>query len=304
MANIRIKCSCGSRLKAPGSAAGGQIRCWHCGVKLTVPGRPAPAAGLGPDELSFVLDQAKPWIRVTCECGKTIKSPPDWVGKQGTCPRCNRGLTMIADPPGSNAQRPGEANTKIGLTPDDIFADMHAMNNAEGDQKMKSSATLDAIAVPAETVTDPRTLASGQPSKPGFPGPGSGSLPASQAAHASKIVQPAVSTVGKDQFIRVTCVCGKVVKAPLDWAGTMGSCPRCGKKILMPKVDDEVLAEVRKSPAPSPSIQSEQPFDPEASAVMDSILSQEDVVTLTAQGVTGEDWEKKKQDRLREWQKR
>ena len=37
---------------------------------------------------------------------------------------------------------------------------------------------------------------------------------------------------------------------------------------------------------------------------MDSILSQEDVVTLTAQGVTGEDWEKKKQDRLREWQKR
>ena len=38
-------------------------------------------------------------------------------------------------------------------------------------------------------------------------------------------------------WIRVACECGKVIKGPPDWAGKKGHCPRCGRDIIMPRVE-------------------------------------------------------------------
>lgn len=43
-----------------------------------------------------------------------------------------------------------------------------------------------------------------------------------------------VPTEQTEEILRVKCGCGKVVKAPADWAGRKGSCPRCSKDIEMP----------------------------------------------------------------------
>lgn len=42
-------------------------------------------------------------------------------------------------------------------------------------------------------------------------------------------------------WIRVRCGCSKVIKAPMEWAGRVGTCPKCGAKVLMPK-PEQVLA--------------------------------------------------------------
>jgi len=58
-------------------------------------------------------------------------------------------------------------------------------------------------------------------------------------------------------WIRVTCACGKVIKAPPEWAGKKGACPRCGADLTMPEAapgpsSAEPAEPARKRPAPVP----------------------------------------------------
>lgn len=44
----------------------------------------------------------------------------------------------------------------------------------------------------------------------------------------------------KEEFIRFTCVCGKKVKAPPAYAGKMGKCPRCKRRVKIPEKNPSV----------------------------------------------------------------
>ena len=80
--SIRIKCTCGARLKAPDGSVGKSVRCSVCGNAVFVPGARAGSA------VQTANAELEAWIRVVCKCGKVIKSPPEWAGKIGHCPRC------------------------------------------------------------------------------------------------------------------------------------------------------------------------------------------------------------------------
>ena len=349
MPNIRLKCSCGARLKVPDSVAGGKIRCWQCGAKLDVPG----VAGSKTDELVLPEEFQTPWIRITCECGKTIKAPPDWVGKQGQCPRCNREMMMVADPKfamDAKVKKAAVTDEIPAADPDDIFLHADDQDPASHNAKRTSSATLDSIEVgdmPLEAPADHESRGSAEPAvktpsstatpppKPPFkpatsipvPPPRPVVRPSSvpsvpsvppvpparpavkppTLAPTKPVISPAASSIGQDQFIRVTCTCGKVVKAPLEWAGTVGNCPRCGKKILMPKVPGTQPLPPKPVPAPvikqPPRELEEDELSNEDSAMMDSILNEDQVATLTAKGIPADEWERKKQERAAQWAK-
>lgn len=80
--SIRIKCVCGARLKAPDDCLGKSVRCSVCGSGVYIPGAKAS------DVVHMANKEVQAWIRIECQCGKVIKSPPEWAGKQGNCPRC------------------------------------------------------------------------------------------------------------------------------------------------------------------------------------------------------------------------
>jgi hypothetical protein len=96
---IRIKCVCGARLKAPDSCIGRSVRCSICGDAVYVPN------ARGGQATQHANEEVQAWIRVVCDCGKVIKSPPEWAGKKGHCPRC--GLEHVM-PTSTPSDVPGE----------------------------------------------------------------------------------------------------------------------------------------------------------------------------------------------------
>jgi hypothetical protein len=112
-----------------------------------------------------------------------------------------------------------------------------------------------------------------------------------------------------------------VVKAPIEWAGTVGNCPKCGKSIVMPGVAPDIAQRIRNeadaremaagkpptrktgaglsasktgAPPASPTRRQEASDD---SGVMDSILNEENTATLAVEGVDAKEWEKRKMAR-------
>jgi hypothetical protein len=72
---------------------GRSVRCSVCGNAVYVPG-----ARSG-DVSQRVNQEVQAWIRVVCNCGKVIKSPPEWAGKKGHCPRCGMDHIMPTTAP-------------------------------------------------------------------------------------------------------------------------------------------------------------------------------------------------------------
>jgi hypothetical protein len=72
----------------------------------------------------------------------------------------------------------------------------------------------------------------------------------SQSVQGTKTIQLRTSEAGFDvkeqPWLRVQCDCGKVIKAPIEWAGKVGHCPRCGKAHKMPPADSAVSSTLMK----------------------------------------------------------
>jgi hypothetical protein len=66
----------------------------------------------------------------------------------------------------------------------------------------------------------------------------------SRSVQGTKTIQLRTSEAGFDvkeqPWLRVQCDCGKVIKAPIEWAGKIGHCPRCGKAHKMPPADSAI----------------------------------------------------------------
>ena len=85
---IKIKCTCGTKLKASDSVAGKRVTCSVCKKMLYVPRIE------NPEKTLLASEDASGWIRVKCACGQVIKAPMEWAGKTGTCPRCGADVVM------------------------------------------------------------------------------------------------------------------------------------------------------------------------------------------------------------------
>ncbi len=59
------------------------------------------------------------------------------------------------------------------------------------------------------------------------------------------IIQRLDATV--DQWVRTTCTCGKLIKAPAAFAGRTGNCPQCGKTITMPELGETLSSSLEVS---------------------------------------------------------
>ncbi len=72
----------------------------------------------------------------------------------------------------------------------------------------------------------------------------------SQSVQGTKTIQLRTSEAGFDvkeqPWLRVQCDCGKVIKAPIEWAGKVGHCPRCGKAHKMPPADSAISSTLMK----------------------------------------------------------
>jgi WD40 repeat protein/HEAT repeat protein len=89
--SLTITCQCGQSYAVPPQYAGQQVDCPLCGTRLTVPGAPA-------EEETFSVSLPEPPsgepIPVTCACGQSYATPPEYAGQQVSCPNCNRTLTV------------------------------------------------------------------------------------------------------------------------------------------------------------------------------------------------------------------
>jgi hypothetical protein len=86
--SIRIKCTCGTRLKVPDTYSGKSVRCSVCSETVFVPTPTTTGIAIPANQ------ETAAWIRVECKCGKSIKAPAEWAGKSGNCPRCGEEVIM------------------------------------------------------------------------------------------------------------------------------------------------------------------------------------------------------------------
>ncbi len=84
-----VVCACGTVLRTKPEQAGRKVRCPKCDKLLTVPATPdvTHAESSSPGSALDV-------IRVTCECGKTLKATLKLAGKRVKCPACQRPLVV------------------------------------------------------------------------------------------------------------------------------------------------------------------------------------------------------------------
>jgi hypothetical protein len=94
---MRIRCSCGKKLKVPAASAGKTAQCPQCQKRFKIPQK----RPVGPQTMPAEPQKPKePFIRFACSCGKRLKVPADLAGKSGRCPQC-QGRLRIPERPGA-----------------------------------------------------------------------------------------------------------------------------------------------------------------------------------------------------------
>jgi membrane associated rhomboid family serine protease/predicted RNA-binding Zn-ribbon protein involved in translation (DUF1610 family) len=81
---IKVVCSCGKKVKFPIQYAGRTGSCPKCGKPIAIPKDGGSITEKSAMQ-SRVIDDM---IRFSCKCGKKIKVPREYSGKNGKCPQC------------------------------------------------------------------------------------------------------------------------------------------------------------------------------------------------------------------------
>jgi ssDNA-binding Zn-finger/Zn-ribbon topoisomerase 1 len=68
---------------------------------------------------------------------------------------------------------------------------------------------------------------------------------ANQPLPEESVIQRLDSSI--DNWVRTTCTCGKLIKAPASFAGRTGHCPQCGKTVTMPQLGETVSSSLEVS---------------------------------------------------------
>ncbi|MCX5644967.1 MAG: hypothetical protein NTZ17_09825 [Phycisphaerae bacterium] len=94
---IRTACACGNTIRVTRQYAGRTVRCPQCRQPVVIPNQtdffgPAPPQ---PDTMTGVLKKAQDnGIRFMCTCGKRMKVPARYAGRNAKCPRCGTRLKI------------------------------------------------------------------------------------------------------------------------------------------------------------------------------------------------------------------
>ncbi len=116
---ITFSCTCGEKLEAPESAAGREVLCAKCGKSNPVPAStpPGPPSARGGEDTAPKADSAiadpaaarsetpphcelvrdadgKEYWKLTCFCGKRVRSPASIDQPYGRCPKCGKRMKL------------------------------------------------------------------------------------------------------------------------------------------------------------------------------------------------------------------
>ncbi len=190
-------------------------------------------------------------LEVSCSCGKELRFPEECAGKLGICPECGgevripgrkkKGSTLII-PLGSGDE---EKAVELGG-----FA--RALDEA-GPQETK----------PASGAKEPEPAAHPKPApspEEPRPAPGPKEPRPTPEKETSAYLPDAYEVVG--ELVKFHCACGQKVSAPVNTRRTSGRCPRCRRKLLLPRVtggkEEEVHPLEKRAAAEPPEPPEEQ----------------------------------------------
>lgn len=101
---ISVRCSCGAKLAVPLSAAGREVKCPKCSLKIPVPALEPQAGASHSSPLTEPSKAAPPphassaeRVIVSCSCGAKLKVKATDAGKKAKCPKC-AGVFVIQVP--------------------------------------------------------------------------------------------------------------------------------------------------------------------------------------------------------------
>ena len=250
MDSIVFQCACGRRLKASHAAIGKTAECDSCGVRVVVPEKSSFGDQI---EIGGEKIDTSRWLRARCACGKVLKAPPKMAGSSGACPRCGRTVKM----PLALADNVYSSSSTATATALDLIYENDGTKMSSGETKASAGETWTSSLAMRDSSDETRmsshgTKISSHKSPAGrHDSPSLGTRPTGLGGSSGKGIPFASSDMDSDSgtgldalfpqkddrengaLIRMTCQCGKVIKAPSSAAGKVGKCPRCGVKVTM-----------------------------------------------------------------------
>ena len=297
---IRVTCKCGKIVKAPPDCAGKKGECPRCQREVLLPGIPVDksfgkttksskrdplevfynpdASGAGASGLGDLFgdesltgqssaynarEQASQNLNLAADAdAPTMISPrapgsvPDPANADGS-----EGKTRSSLPKPTTLMDAAAAEAASSTSPVDLEKTQPHIalrDSASTTGSVPPPISIDAanavVPTPTPSISSldqisSSSVASPPPQEPPF-------SPVAQSPPKAKKTEPK-----EDQFLRVTCSCGKTVKAPLAMSGKIGKCPKCGKPVVMP------YASRKTSYIPEPAADSNLGSEASATAV-------------------------------------
>ena len=141
-------------------------------------------------------------LEVACHCGKSLRFPDGCAGRQGICPECGNEVRI----PGEGK---GGTTLIVPLAPED-------------EEKAVAPGGFAGVLEEARPAPAPAPAPAPEEPKP------------APEKETSAYLPEAYGVVG--ELVKFHCPCGQKVSAPVNTRRTSGRCPRCRRKLLLPRV--------------------------------------------------------------------